>query len=194
MPNYFYIDTNGQKQGLVNDEQLKELAAQGVINANTLLETESGRKGTAGQIPGLKFDTTPPPSAQTAQASQNRTRTQQNAVSFMMSIKSWLLDFAFRDLRLPIINLWACRILYVICCVAAILGGFAVLDTVYATTSGFGDWLAANLVILPLTVIGVVFSIIAARLFCEWYILVFDWMIETTKAARLYNEKNKEEK
>ena len=191
MPNYFYTDSNGQKQGLVSDDQLQALAAQGVINANTPLETEGGHKGTAGQIPGLKFNTAPPPSAQTM---KEKSRTEQSVVSIAMSVKSWLLDFAFRDLRLPIINLWACRILYVICCVAAILGGIAVLGTVYDTMSGFGDWLMVNLIILPLTVIGVALSIIAARLLCELYIIAFDWIVETTKAARLYNENNKEEK
>jgi len=53
MTNFYYIDTNGQKQGLITDQQLKALAAQGAITPNTPLETESGHKGLAGQIPGL---------------------------------------------------------------------------------------------------------------------------------------------
>ena len=64
MPNYFYIDANGQKQGLINDQQLQALAAQGVVTPNTPLETDSGHKGLAGQIPGLFA---PPPFAQPAQ-------------------------------------------------------------------------------------------------------------------------------
>ena len=67
MPNYFYIDANGQKQGLINDQQLQALAAQGVITPNTPLETEGGHKGLAMQIPSLKFNTVAPhPSAQPA--------------------------------------------------------------------------------------------------------------------------------
>ena len=53
MPNFFYADANGQKQGPVNDQQLKALAAQGVITPQTPMETDSGYKGTAGQLPGL---------------------------------------------------------------------------------------------------------------------------------------------
>jgi TM2 domain-containing membrane protein YozV len=68
MPNYYFTDANGQKQGLVNDQQLQVLVAQGVITPNTPLETEGGHKGLAGQIPGLKFPTAASPSAQPAQA------------------------------------------------------------------------------------------------------------------------------
>jgi len=64
MTNYFYIDAYGQKQGPYKDQQLKELAAQGIITPNTSLETDTGHKGMAGQIPGLF------PPAQTTQATQ----------------------------------------------------------------------------------------------------------------------------
>ena|GEM_PF-704744 len=53
MPNFFYFDANGQKQGAFTPQQLKSLAAQGVIGPQTPLEADSGHKGTAGQIPGL---------------------------------------------------------------------------------------------------------------------------------------------
>jgi len=59
MPNFFYFDRTGNKQGPVSAEQLKELATQGVIDANTPMETDTGHKGLAGQIPGL-FATPPP--------------------------------------------------------------------------------------------------------------------------------------
>ena len=53
MPNFFYFDQSNQKYGPVSDQQLKALAAQGVINPNTPMETDTGHKGLAGQIPGL---------------------------------------------------------------------------------------------------------------------------------------------
>ncbi len=59
--NYFYIDASGQKAGPVSDEQLKVLAAKGIITAETQLKTESGHKGLAGQIPGLNFPMPTPP-------------------------------------------------------------------------------------------------------------------------------------
>ena len=64
-PKYFFTDANGLKH-LLDDLQLKTWAAQGVITPKTPLETESGQKGLAGQIPGL-FATTPPPVPQPAQ-------------------------------------------------------------------------------------------------------------------------------
>jgi len=59
MPNFFYFDQSHQKYGPVSDQQLKALAAQGVINPNTPMETDTGHKGLAGQIPGLFV--APPP-------------------------------------------------------------------------------------------------------------------------------------
>ena len=60
MPNFFYVDANNQKQGPVNDQQLQELVLQKIILPTTPLETESGHKGVAGQIPGLFADVESP--------------------------------------------------------------------------------------------------------------------------------------
>jgi len=57
---YFYCDANGWKQGPIDDQQLRELVAYGIITPSTPLETDSGHKGTAGQIPGLFSDAAPP--------------------------------------------------------------------------------------------------------------------------------------
>ena len=65
MSNFFYTDTNGTKQGPINEQQLKALVAQSIITPTTPLETDAGHKGTAGQIPGL-FATEASPFAQTA--------------------------------------------------------------------------------------------------------------------------------
>ena len=65
MPNYFVINKNGQKQGSVTEQRLKELATSGFIDPNTPLETDSGHKGVAGQIPGLVFNNTVSPSPKT---------------------------------------------------------------------------------------------------------------------------------
>ena len=53
MSNYFYFDENGYKYGPFNGQKLRELAIQGAITPNTHMETDTGQKGTAGQIPGL---------------------------------------------------------------------------------------------------------------------------------------------
>ena len=64
MPNFYYADTNGQKH-LLTPQQLKELVARGMITPDTPLETDTGKKGKAGQIKGL-FPVTPPPVIQPA--------------------------------------------------------------------------------------------------------------------------------
>jgi hypothetical protein len=63
MPNWFYTDSNGSQWGPINDQQLHELVAQGIITPNTPMETDTGHTGVAGKIPGL-FAATFPFSAQ----------------------------------------------------------------------------------------------------------------------------------
>ena len=58
MPNWYFIDKNGYKCGLINDQQLKALAVKGEITPDTPVETDDGRKGKAGQLKGL-FPATP---------------------------------------------------------------------------------------------------------------------------------------
>jgi hypothetical protein len=53
MPNFYYIDANGQRQGAISPSQLKELVARGIVTPDTPLETDTGHKGKAGQIKGL---------------------------------------------------------------------------------------------------------------------------------------------
>ena len=50
---YFYIDANDQKQGPVSKRRLRILASQGTIKPETPLETNTGRKCFAAQIPSL---------------------------------------------------------------------------------------------------------------------------------------------
>lgn len=65
MPNFFYHDQTGQKQGPMDDNRLRELVSQKIITPETPLETEAGHKGKAGQIPGL-FAAAPSPFVQLA--------------------------------------------------------------------------------------------------------------------------------
>ena len=55
MPNYFYFDQANQKYGPIDEQQLRELAATGIVKPNTPMETVDGHKGIAKQIPGLLF-------------------------------------------------------------------------------------------------------------------------------------------
>ena len=53
MTHYFYFDQTNTKRGPVSEDQLRQLAAQGIIGLHTPMETDTGHKGVAGQIPGL---------------------------------------------------------------------------------------------------------------------------------------------
>ncbi|MDO5552571.1 MAG: hypothetical protein Q4G68_02300 [Planctomycetia bacterium] len=55
MGNWYYYDGNEQRRGPINDAQLTSLAARGIILQETILETETGQRGKAKQVPGLQF-------------------------------------------------------------------------------------------------------------------------------------------
>ena len=55
MADWFYYDIQNSKIGPITSAQLKSLAAKGVINPDTVIETDTGRKSTAGKIQGLVF-------------------------------------------------------------------------------------------------------------------------------------------
>jgi len=81
MSNFFYFDQNNQKLGPVTEEQLKELATQGAITPQTPMETDTGHKGVAGQIPGMTFGTAAPnPFAQTPPVSQPTSKQDDNFI------------------------------------------------------------------------------------------------------------------
>ncbi|MDR3108466.1 MAG: DUF4339 domain-containing protein [Planctomycetaceae bacterium] len=62
MTNWYYYDSNGQKQGLLTTEALQELVTQGIVIPTTKLVTETGQEGWAGQVSRLVFPTAPQPS------------------------------------------------------------------------------------------------------------------------------------
>jgi len=180
MANYFYTDAKGNKRGPYNEQDIQIQIDRGLIGKNTPVETDIGNKILVKQIPGLNF----------RQSELQHIQQSVDVNPIAMSITSWLTDFAFRDLRLPVINLWACKIIYAICCIAAalILPMWIVLAFI-----SLAEVPAALLIVIPFAVICVALFVFAARLACEWYIIVFDWIVETTKAARIYAENNKKE-
>lgn len=61
MAQYYYFNASGEKVGPVAGNEIKTLAAQGIITPETPLETDTGHKGRAGQIKGLNFHAPEPP-------------------------------------------------------------------------------------------------------------------------------------
>ena len=195
MANYFYFDQTNRKQGPVSKQQLKELAAQGIIGPQTPMETDAGHKGVAGQIPGL-FVTVPPPFAQPFQTPQDFPTSEAmqavraHAQRATGTIFSWMFDFAFRDIRIHIVNLWAIRILYVLCWIGAILWGLWGTYMTFRATEMAGP---LGILLIPIVWLGIAIQMFFLRLFLEWCLIILDWIVETTRAARLYIENNKKE-
>jgi hypothetical protein len=106
------------------------------------------------------------------------------------SIFSWLFDFAFRDIRIHIVNLWATRIVYVICCFLAFLWGLWATYGCFQATEHIGPFV---ILAVPLVWLGIAFGMLLTRLYLEFFLVLIDWMVETTKAARFYIENNKRE-
>ena len=76
MSNWFYYDSNGQKQGPYTSAQFKELAKQGVVTPDTMIETAEGKTAPARKVKGLTFTET----AQTASTQKtNASPTTQNS-------------------------------------------------------------------------------------------------------------------
>ena len=221
MPNYFYNDANGQTQGPFDEQQLQELADQGVITPNTPLATDGGHSGLAGQIRGLRFRITvpasdPPPYTQTV--SQRSSWSHSPTGESTRSIFLWPLDFAFRDLRLPVIILWVCRIFYAIVFGVIVLWGIFTTVAILIVASQqaqpvdhgqFGQFghfsqfgrpeqlgattpIMAFLFILAVWLF-VAFYIVIIRMAYEFFLMIFNWIDETTKAARIYIENNEKE-
>lgn len=114
---------------------------------------------------------------------------------------TWITDFAFIDKRLPIANLWACRIYYSLYCCAAILYGLLVTIFGHSKANSilidFTIWiytyLAEGFLPILLTWVFIFLSIIAVRKFLEWKIMLMDWIVAATKSAKQHNKNNKTE-
>ena len=201
MPNFFLVQPNGHKQGPISEQRLKELAAQGIIEPNTLLETESGHKGTAGQIPGLVFKSAVvPPIASHEDSNTNGPDFPEAFISPHViksrgtSVFIWLMDLRFRVIRLPGLIRLYCGITYALTCLGLIAFG---LFSTYWSLRGVEEGIVSfgyTLIIIGLTWLIVAFGICSARLSIEWIIIFLDWVVETTKAARLYVENNKNDR
>ncbi|GHT14266.1 hypothetical protein FACS1894170_11130 [Planctomycetales bacterium] len=75
MANWFYFDEKGKKQGPVRGRDLKQLAKNGAITPETIVENEEGNTGKAGKVQGLEF----PPTNPTADSpNQSHRRIHQN--------------------------------------------------------------------------------------------------------------------
>ena len=204
MPKYFFIDSSGQKQGPINEQQLQTLTAKGVITPETVLETDTGHRGKAHQIPGLIFTNptnqtatgaAPMPSGPITYVTQFRFRSDTDNTP----ITQLLFDLSFRELKPESLYLWIVKIAYVTGVVVAILGtliycGFTVI-TAFRFASISNGVSLLSLFLIPIVCIGCFFALCLLRLTLEWAIITLHygiiWMVELVKllkAARIYLE------
>jgi len=199
MPNFLYTDAYGEQQGPFDLQQLQALADQGIITPDTLLRTDSGHQGAARQIPGLRFKVAAPsPSPSPFPQKSSRTYQQEtptysssNVGGTSKSVFSWLIDLTFLDIRVHNVNRMICSVTYVICCVAAMLGGLVMTFGLFYEISQKGvNTPIITFLAIPAVWLGVALIIFFTRLYCEICVIVLDWIVETTKAARIYIENN----
>ena len=197
MTTYFYTNSRGERLGPISDQQLRDLAALGAIGPNTPMETEGGYKGVAGQIPGLNF---PLPTIYDAQTlGQPHPQEERAKSESTRSILLWPLDFPFQDIRVHIIHRWACMIGYALFWIVAVfflfIGTFGTFAMVGQLARHSGTWGTIGFLLVPLLWIGIAFLILLTRLYFELCIVILDWIVVTSKAARIYiEEKEKQEK
>ena len=171
MPNFFLTDANGQKHQ-INEQQLQALAAKGKIQPTTPLETDDGHRRVAGQVPGLNFNTAPPPFTQTAQA----TLPPPNVGREYKSI-AWF-DLSFWDVRLPKNIHSVCRTFYLCAWVNGIISGlwgsFCIIDS-SSTITPF------NLFAFIFLWLSIALAIFLVRIACEWQIVLMDYINQRSR-------------
>jgi len=112
MAHFFYTDVDGQEQGPINKEQLKELAANGTIAATTILKSDGGHTANASAwFPGLKFKPV------TQQTSPDCAGNQSEQSEYLFNAPG-LFDIGFTRF---ITNTWT-SILWVLTIILALLG------------------------------------------------------------------------
>ena len=182
---FYIIGANGRKtQELYELHELQELADEGTITSATLLESDSGHRGKAGEHPGLRFNTVKPRTPTPPVPPDPDDDDEVSAGSFF----KWLFDFAFEDIRIHTAALWFCRIGYILLWIGAILVGLWVTYLTFRASEVFGPLI---LIAVPFQWFFVLLYMIMTRLYFEGFLIVFDWIVETTKAARIYIENSR---
>lgn len=89
MANWYYYN-NGQKTGPVSASQLKQMALDGLIHPNTIIETESGQRAAASSVSGLSFgkEEATVPTSSPSQTQPQTTETQNLFSTFSQNSES----------------------------------------------------------------------------------------------------------
>ena len=181
MANYFFTDSDGVRRGPLTIDRLQTLAERGIITPETQLETDTGHTGFAGKIPSLKFD-----AVATSSFAQ---KAPQMGGAYSETGDIALFDFSFKKVRLPQAIRRACLAMYVCAWSLGILLGLLCLGLLGNTASPGDAFQVFLTLIIPLWLVIIIF-IFFVRIFCEWQIVMMDWII----ATKNYVENTREQK
>ena len=104
----------------------------------------------------------------------------------ILSTLSWLLDTEFRDIRINSVARFFCKSNYIFWWIITILGGISSTFLIF-----YGAVKTESLILLlaiPCIWILIFVFMFFVRLYLESVLIVFDWIVETTKAAKIYIE------
>ena len=214
MAHFFYFDQLNQKRGPYNEQQLRELAAQGAIGPNTPMETDAGHKGLAGQIPGLKFpaqtggsdEQISAPGLTIVEQFRFRSDTEDTPILSLLS------DFSFQELQPETIFLWFTKFAYGTGLILIILSTFACCG--YVIYGAVAVQFSADhvpypgvvslvlLLALPFICLSGFLLLCWHRFCCEWSVITFHysirWLIGLAKlpyaVCMLLESKSKKER
>ena len=165
MAKYFYTDTDGQKQGPLDDKQLEELIKQGTVVANTLIEMDDGYCYRVGGEAGAGYY------KKVAIETPKSSESSSYQFDFMAH---WRTCQAIKVINMCIVVLvgiaMTCLLFHFFGQLKNFPGGTAEVFAIAILSGIVGTW------------IFVVFQILAVRMLCEWSLI-------TSKAAQLYVER-----
>ena len=156
MANYFYYDQANLQQGPIDEKQVKDLVAQGIITSKTQMATDTGRTGTASQITNL-FNT----SMNQMATDTGHTGTASQITSKPNGNTPGIFDIHFTRF---ISNTWI-SIIWVILIIAHFIGGLMFVSIAGARDDG------ALLLIIAL--VAVLFSLLLCRMCLELNVIFF---------------------
>jgi len=162
MAKYFYSEANDDRQGPFDEQQLKELAANGIITPTTPIWTYTGAR-VKGQIPGVDFPDLP----------------QKSPAQRLFASWDWKYDFDT--------HLLTCRVCGLAVWIAAIFLGLA---ATYWGLRLFGEAKHLPETLAGVAKLYAIFVIVGtwwcATLSVAFTLLVCTWSLITSQAAQLY--------
>jgi hypothetical protein len=179
-PTYWYYDSKtANRLGPYTTAELRQLAFDGRITDETIIENQAGQTMEYKLIKGPILSPPKPDD--------------DGGNNAPFSFFGWIFDFGFKHSYVMKIIRLLMSITYAIELVLILLGGICFCFTTFGTAMyGLSHNQASALLmflLIPLILVGVAVCIVSARLGCEYFLFFVDWMVSTKKAADKFNAK-----